>query len=102
MNLAFTWLLGLFRSPTSLLLSLVNQHKGIRRGLVIWAAMQVGWVIHRVFDHMDQISGFAVSAMTVVVAPLVGLIVFYVKTRTDAESGDDDSTNKTEGKDNAV
>ena len=83
------WLRSCFMGPYGFLLSLANKQKGFRRGFVIWSAMQVGWTIHQVFTHMDQISIAAVSAMSVVVVPLIGLIVYYVKLRAD---DDDDGT----------
>lgn len=85
------FLLSVFKTPTVLLNSLLNQHKGVRRGLVIWAAMQVQWVIHRVFEHMDQLTAIVVSMTTIIVAPLVGLIVYYVHLRS-VNDGDDDSS----------
>jgi hypothetical protein len=77
-----------------LLSSLVNQHKGMRRCLVIWAATQTHYVIHQVFEHTDRLNGFVIGALTVVVAPLVGLIVYYVKNRSDDDKSPDsiDST----------
>ena len=83
------FLRALFLTPYGLLVELANKHKGFRRGLVVWCAMQIGWVIHRVFADMEHLNGFAISALTIVVAPLVGLLVYYVKLRSD-DDGDPD------------
>jgi len=91
MHLLAVLMAKLFVGPYGFLLDLANKHKGFRRGLVVWAAMQCGWVIHQVFGHMEQISASVVSALTVTVAPLVALIVYYVKLRNDNDDGDDDA-----------
>lgn len=83
-----SWLASLVSTPTKFLLALANEHKGVRRGLVIWSAMQVQWVIHKVFDNMEKITPTAITMATIIIAPLVGLIVYYVKLRSDSE-GDD-------------
>lgn len=83
------FLRSLFLTPYGFLVELANKHKGFRRGLVIWSCMQIGWTIHKVFDNMDKISPTVISMATIVIAPLVGLVVYYVKLRSDND-GDDD------------
>jgi len=87
MHIFLSWIAGFFKSPFGFLLSLMDEHKGIRRGLVIWAAMQTQYVIHMVFEHMDKLNAFVITMTSLVVVPLVGLVVYYVNLRS-ADDGD--------------
>lgn len=68
---------AIFANPTKIGLSLLEDHKGIRRGLVIWSAYLITWVVERVFSDISKINGDVVAALTAVIGMLSTSIAFY-------------------------
>lgn len=60
---------------------LINEHKGIRRGLVIWSAWLITHVTLRVFQNPVLITTPAVAAYTVTVGILATVLGFYMQGR---------------------
>jgi hypothetical protein len=90
-----TALVGAFRSgvlsgltgSAGVVSKVVEDHKGIRRGLVIWSATLITWVTVQVFRHPDKITTDVVAALTAVIGLLSVSIGFYHWSR----NGDDAS-----------
>ncbi len=66
-----------FNALKANLKSLIEDHKAIRRSLVIWAAALITWVVAQVFRDPTKITGDVVAALTTVIVLLSTSIGFY-------------------------
>lgn len=55
----------------------INQHRLVRRALLVWACAVITWVIIRVFTSPPDISGGTAAALATVVGILTAVIGFY-------------------------
>jgi len=66
---------------------LVEQHKLVRRGLVVWIVVEITWVVDRVFTSPHEITAPEATAFGVLTGLLTLVLGFYQRTRSK-EDGD--------------
>lgn len=73
--------LSAIKTPAAFAGKLVNEHKGVRRGLVLWAVWLITHVTLRVFQQPALITTPEVAAYTVAVGILATVLGFYMQGR---------------------
>lgn len=73
--------LSAVKAPAVFAGKMVNEHKGVRRGLVFWAMWLITHVTLRVFQQPALITSPEVAAYTVAVGILATVLGFYMQGR---------------------
>lgn len=64
-------------APVSLLGELLDKHKGVRRGLAMWAAGLITWVTVRIFKDPSTITAYSAEAYAATCAILGTVLSLY-------------------------
>lgn len=84
---ATTYALRFVKAPGVALGKVVSEHKGVRRGLVFWAAWLITHVTLRVFQQPTLITTPEVAAYTITVGILATVLGFYMQGRNKEDKG---------------
>jgi len=71
-RLTFDWLLDMIDS-------LFNEHKLIRRTIVIWSLLIISWATYQIIPKLEQ--GHSVTALGMIIGVFSGVTAFYIYLR---------------------